>query len=233
MVGSFSWNLPPFQQRYSRASSGVKTRDVVVLLMLKTSIPCRKSVSNVAAVTVRIHRCGALDPVTPPICQTCKTSRFVSLDTREGERFSGFLWTCTKCKNRLTYFSGPCRNCKWPVTQGASPKIRNSDVEVHRAGRTFYAQTTVLLNIPNRQLDGLFAKPEWPLIVAAKYLQFPEAHQISLLDFSRTQYETGKSSGGGLTNVELDELLRKQSFGLCGAFYSIHDEQGTLKCFRF
>lgn len=163
---------------------------------------------------VRIHRCGALDPVTAPVCQTCKTSRFVSLDTRGGERFAGFLWTCTKCKNRLTYFSGLCRSCKWPISQDSGPKIRNSDVEVHRAGRTFYAQTTVLLNIPNRQLDALFAKPEWPLIVAAKYLRFPEAQQISLLDFSRTQSaDAGIESSGGLTNLELDDLLKKQASG--------------------
>jgi hypothetical protein len=163
---------------------------------------------------VRIHRCGALDPVTAPFCQTCKTSRFVSLDTRGGERFAAFLWTCTKCKTRLTYFPGPCRSCQWPISQDSGPRIRNCDVEVHRAGRTFYAQSTVLLNIPNRQLDALFAQPDWPLIVAAKYLEFHEAKHISLLEFSRTQSaEAATSSGGGLSNVELDDLLRKQASG--------------------
>src|SRR5258708_29418388 len=163
---------------------------------------------------VRIHRCGALDPVSAPFCQTCKTSRFVSLDTRGGERFAAFLWTCTKCRTRITYFPGPCRSCKWPISQDSGPKIRNCDVEVHRAGRTFYAQSTVLLNIPNRQLDALFAQPDWPLIVAAKYLQFPEAQHVSLLEFSRTQpADAGTSSGGGLSNVELDDLLRKQGSG--------------------
>lgn len=163
---------------------------------------------------VRIHRCGALDPVSPPICQTCKTSRFVSLDTRGGERFAGFLWTCTKCKGRLSYFAGPCRSCKWPISQDSGPKIRNSDVEVHRAGRTFYAQSTVLLNIPNRQLDALFARPEWPLVVAARYLQFPEAANLSLLDFSRTHSSQPEASTDqALTNAELDELLEQQASG--------------------
>lgn len=175
---------------------------------------------------VRIHRCGALEPVTPPLCQTCKTARFVSLDTRGGERFASFLWTCTKCKSRLTYFSGPCRSCKWPISQDSGPKIRNSDVEVHRAGRTFYPQSAVLLNIPNRQLDALFARPEWPVIVAAKYLEFPEATNISLFDFSRTHSSQEEAaSSQGLTNAELDELLKQQASGQITAEQMIAEMQ--------
>ncbi len=70
------------------------------------------------------------------------------------------------------------------------------------------------LEFLRRQLDALFAQPDWPMIVAAKYLQFPEAQHVSLLEFSRTQpADAGTSSGGGLSNVELDELLRKQGSG--------------------
>jgi hypothetical protein len=163
---------------------------------------------------VRIHRCGALDPVTPPFCKSCKTSRFVSLDTRGGERIASFLWTCNKCKSRLSYFPGVCRNCKWPLSTDSSPKVRNCDIEVHRAGRTFYAQSTVLLNIPDRSLDALFRKPDWPFFVAAKYLQFGEVNNISLADLSRMQSRgIEASSGGTLSNAQLDELLKKQASG--------------------
>lgn len=163
---------------------------------------------------VRLHRCGAIDPVTAPFCKTCKTSRFVTLDTRGAERFANFLWTCTQCKTRLTYFAGQCRNCEWPITQDAGPKIRNCEIEVHRAGRTFYAQSTVLLNIPGRHLDGLFARPDWPIIVAAKYLDFDEVRHISLSEFARTHSpDLSTSSGPSLSNAELEELLRRQASG--------------------
>jgi len=42
-------------------------------------------------------------------------------------------------------------------------------IEVHRAGRTYYAQTTTLLNIPRRQLDAFFNLSDWGAIAAAKF----------------------------------------------------------------
>jgi hypothetical protein len=164
---------------------------------------------------VRIHRCGALEPVVPPFCKDCKSSRFVSLDTRGGERFASFLWTCTKCTTRLSYFAGLCRNCEWPTSGDLPPKVRNWDVEVHRAGRTFYAQSTVLLNIPDRDLDALFRRADWPFFVAAKYLQFPEVENLALSDFGRSQtHGSGTTtSEASLSNADLDDLLKKQAAG--------------------
>jgi hypothetical protein len=37
---------------------------------------------------VKIHQCGALEPLAPPICQQCHSSNHMVLDTRGSERIS-------------------------------------------------------------------------------------------------------------------------------------------------
>jgi hypothetical protein len=114
---------------------------------------------------VKIHRCGALQPLRPPICPGCRSANQMALDTRGSERISNFRWICRRCNTKASIFGGVCSQCRWP-----NADQRNMNVEVHRAGRTFYVHTAVLLNIPHRQWDAFFQIQEWPAIVGAKFL---------------------------------------------------------------
>lgn len=156
---------------------------------------------------VRIHRCGALEPLTPPTCSNCHTNREMALDTRGSERISNFRWVCRKCKAPVALFAGYCQHCKW---QGED-RDRKMEIEVHRAGRTYFAHTAVLLNVPRRQLDRLFALPKWQGTVAAMWLGFSEVSGRHLADLSVES--TNTTLQDGLSGNELDELLRRQAAG--------------------
>lgn len=156
---------------------------------------------------VKIHRCGALQPLVPPSCQGCRTSNHMALDTRGSERISNFRWVCRHCNRAITPFGGHCAECRWP-----DQSLRGMDIEVHRAGRTFYAHTTVLLNIPHRRLDAFFGLPEWPAIAAAKFLGMPEVANRPLTDHgSAHTSQSGQTTG--LSGADLDELMRRQASG--------------------
>lgn len=130
----------------------------------------------------------------------------MALDTRGSERISNFRWICRECSTATRLFGGYCPHCQWP-----DDKLRHMDIEVHRAGRTYYAQSTVLLNVPQRRLDSLLSQPEWPAVAAAKYFDFPEVHDRPL-----TEWGTSGSSAeqqGGLTADELEGLLGRQRAG--------------------
>lgn len=157
---------------------------------------------------VKIHRCGALQPLLPPLCQQCRTSNHMSLDTRSSERISNFRWVCRQCNTALSPFGGYCTECQWP-----DHTLRGMDIEVHRAGRTFYAPTTVLLNIPHRRLDGFFSLPEWPAIAAAKLLGMPEVANQTLTDYGLNTHRPQNTQSLGLSGVDLDELMRRQASG--------------------
>jgi hypothetical protein len=158
---------------------------------------------------VRIHRCGALEPLLPPKCQRCKTGRHMALDTRGSERFTNFLWKCSSCQLKATTFPGQCRQCQWP----GDPRLRNMDIEVHRAGRTYYAHTAVLLNTPHREFDAFFSLREWPFIAAAKFLGFPEVATRKLTDFSGPATSGTATEATGLTGDELEQLMARQAAG--------------------
>jgi hypothetical protein len=87
------------------------------------------------------------------------------------------------------------------------------DIEVHRAGRTFYAHTVVLLNIPHRQLDSFFSLPEWPAIAAGKFLGLSEVYHKSLTEFSSTFSHIGEDTSIGLSGHDLDSLFQRQAKG--------------------
>jgi len=87
------------------------------------------------------------------------------------------------------------------------------DIEVHRAGRAFYAQSSVLLNIPHRELDAFFGLSEWPLIVAAKFFGLPEVEGKSLTDFVSVASEGKSDSMPGLSAKDLDQLLMRKESG--------------------
>ncbi|HEY9671441.1 MAG TPA: DUF1998 domain-containing protein [Waterburya sp.] len=162
---------------------------------------------------VKIHRCGELQPLSPPFCQRCNTSNHMALDTRGSERISNFRWICRnpQCNKRLSLFSGTCRACQWP----GDDRMRNMSIEVHRAGRTFYAHTATLLNIPDRELNRFLSLPEseWSAIAAAKFLGMPEVVNRSLSDFSPSTAGQQSASDTGLSGADLDNLFRRQTSG--------------------
>lgn len=156
---------------------------------------------------VRIHRCGALQPLRPPACQQCHTANQMALDLRGSERISNFRWICRQCNTATSVFGGWCSECQWP---NGDLKLRRMNIEVHRSGRTFYAHTVVLLNIPHRQLDIFFNLSEWPAIVAAKFFGLPEMTHRSLFDFIQTTSGSQTEADAGLSGADLNDLLRRQ-----------------------
>jgi hypothetical protein len=155
---------------------------------------------------VKIHRCGELQPLIPPDCQQCHSRTHMALDTRGSERISSFQWVCRQCNRGTGLFGGFC-NCQWP-----DKTLRGMDIEVHRAGRTFYAHTTILLNIPDRRLDGFFGLPEWPAIASAKFLGMQEVANRTLTEYSGGA-DGPQTTSTGLSGADLDELMRKQANG--------------------
>lgn len=161
---------------------------------------------------VKIHRCGELKPLIPPQCQKCKTANHIALDTRGSERISNFRWICRRCGGSLPYYisAGPCSACRWKDLDGKQDsKVQNMDIEVHRAGRTFYAHSAVMLNIPHRDLDKFLAlqREEWSAVAAAKYFNLPEVAGRRLSDFAPILSTQQDSQSPGLSGTDLDDLL--------------------------
>lgn len=154
---------------------------------------------------VKVHRCGALDPLTPPSCERCPQRRTMALDDRGSERLEDFRWVCRTCGDRRPLFAGNCRACAWP---GTDPAMRLTRIMVHRSGPTFFAHPAVLLNLPSRELDGLFAAPRWQAVAAARHLDLPEVRGRRLVDFGNSTARAS-SGGGGLSEVEKARLRER------------------------
>jgi hypothetical protein len=105
-------------------------------------------------------------------------------------------------------FAGRCRECQW-----RDPALQNLDIEVHRAGRTFYTHNTVLLNVPNRELDAFLNIPEWPLIAAGRFYGLPQLNARSLRDFAPSVSEAAGEPDTGLSGPDLDDLMDRQKSG--------------------
>jgi len=159
---------------------------------------------------VKVHRCGEIRPLQPPSCSRCKNAFQMALDTRGSERLSNFRWICRNrgCNYSVGVFGGQCPSCpasQWPADQ------QMMDVEVHRAGRTYYPHSTVLLNIPNRAYETFLNVPEWQYIAAAKFL--------GMIDRPLSDFRPPVASGadapsvGGLSGDEVERLLRRFDLG--------------------
>lgn len=169
---------------------------------------------------VKIHHCGALEPLVPPVCQQCGSSNHMMLDTRGSERISNFRWVCRnpQCNGRrVSLYPGLCRVCYQPTNaqqtnNAQAPNRRENEmsIEVHRAGRTYYAQTTTLLNIPRRQLDAFFNLSDWGAIAAAKFFGITNR---PLEDFNLSASNQQATSNPGLSNDDLNELMSRQESG--------------------
>ncbi len=155
---------------------------------------------------VRVHRCGALAPLVPPACRRCGKSSQIALDTRGSERISNFRWVCRSCGAAQTLFSGRCSSCQWP----GDTKLRNMDIEIHRAGRTFYAHSAVLLNTPNRELNNFLSVAGWQHVAAAKYLGLPAVARRPLSSFSPT-IAAGGPNDTTLSGADVESLLARQA----------------------
>lgn len=151
---------------------------------------------------VKIHRCGALEPLVPPACPECRC-RDIGLAMRGSERIQAFRWICSKCGNAFPLYGGQCRHCEW-TADSSDPRIKDMSIEVHRAGRTYYPQSTVLLNIPYKELEGLFANPSYPLIVASKFLDMPGFADRPLASFGAAQSGAARA---GISNNDLEAIF--------------------------
>jgi hypothetical protein len=168
---------------------------------------------------VKIHRCGALQPLLPPTCRQCHTSNHMALDTRDSERIANFRWVCRQCNTALSLFGGHCNECQWP-----DQSLRGMDIEVHRAGRAYYAHTTVLLNIPHRRLDAFFSLPEWPAVASAKFLGMAEVANRDLTDYGTSDQQHNTQSTG-LSGADLDALMRRRVSGELTPDQFVHEMQ--------
>jgi ribosomal protein L40E len=147
---------------------------------------------------VRVHRCGALEPLTPPQCSNCHHSRDMSLSTRGSETIAGFQWICRACNNRTRVFAGRCRQCTWP---GADRDKANMSIMVHRASATYYPHQVVLLNQPGTEMSAFLATDRWQAVAAGRFLGLPSAMGRRLVDFATLARNT-QVAGGNITDVD-------------------------------
>lgn len=156
---------------------------------------------------VKTHRCGALRPLSPPYCKTCRTAAHMALDTRGSERISNFQWICRGCQRTYSVFGGKCPECSGDTSFVNVPRPEIMSIDVHRAGSTFYPHYVTLLNQPGRKLSTFLELEHWEAITAATYLDFPEVGERELLDFGRFVTPEKKREAA----FDLD-ALRKQGF---------------------
>ncbi len=156
---------------------------------------------------VKVHRCGTLQPLLPPMCRQCHSDRDMALDTRGSERISSFRWICRRCGRAEPVFAGFCRECEWP----GDSKLRQMEIQVHRAGATFYVHSTVLLNIPYKTLNVLFGMQDWQGVVAAKYVGLPLMVDTRLSDYGRRIDRQAEDGSATISGTELEDLLALRS----------------------
>jgi hypothetical protein len=98
-----------------------------------------------------------------------------------------FRWVCANpsCKQVTPVFAGRCPACAWNVAAE-----QQANIDVHRASRVYYTHSTTLLNIPNRSYEALLASPGKGALIAAKFLDAPEAAGIRLADMARSVGQT-------------------------------------------
>ncbi len=152
---------------------------------------------------VRVHRCGELLPLVSLRCSRCNAARRMALDTRGSERVSDFQWVCRGCGRTASVFAGRCPACDW---SGGDPAAKNMSVEVHRAGRTYYAHSTVLLNQPGKELSAFLAMGKWQAVAAAAFFGLPELAGRRLIDFAASASNSQDAVAFTLSDAERGRL---------------------------
>ena len=156
---------------------------------------------------VKVHRCGEIKPLLPRNCNRCQTAQHMALDTRGSERISNFRWLCRNrgCSYSTSVFADYCTNCQWPNADSQN-KLQQMQIEVHRAGSTYYPHTTVLLNLPNRAFEAFLNVPEWQCVAAAKFLGMTDKR---LSEFTPASSSNSSPQMGGVSAEELDRLMQQ------------------------
>lgn len=142
---------------------------------------------------VKVHRCGAIQPLKP-YCYHCRTSNNISLDTRGSERIQNFRFICHKCGNSFSIPRTKCNECSWTNGDSADD-YRIMDIQVHRSGKTFYPHYIVLLNQPKNEIKNFLSINNWQEIAAALYFDLEDVKGKHVADFinqSTTQAQTAK-----------------------------------------
>lgn len=151
---------------------------------------------------IKVHKCGNIEPLTPPSCRNCGSNE-IALDDRGSERFSNFRWRCLSCGQSQTVFPGRCTRCNLPHQ---NPSLQNMEIEVLRANRTFYAHSATLINIPQRKYSSFFNTTDWYVISTAKYLGFENLVNININDYANHLGTTGRSAFS-VSDVAFGDLL--------------------------
>lgn len=184
-----------------------------------TTCPTCKKERLVQLRFVRVHRCGALQPLQPYRCQKCKTSNYMALDTRGSERIGNFRWQCLNCERTYSVFGGRCRECAWTTPVPGVSQPENADIEVHRAGRTFYPHYVVLLNQPGQELSSFLATPNWQQLAGAAFLDLPEldGRRLTELRFDQDvkpttqRFDEATLKAQGFADKEVRQFLEMQA----------------------
>lgn len=151
---------------------------------------------------VKVHRCGALDPLTPPPCERCHRTTDMALSTRGSETLAGFQWVCRACNTRTSVFAGSCRQCVWP---GPDRDKARMSIMVHRAAPTFYAHQVVLLNQPGAEMSRFLATERWQAVAAGRFYELPSAMRSRLVDYA---------GGGAQTTATVNALSEEDKTAL-------------------
>lgn len=159
---------------------------------------------------VKVHRCGEIQPLTPPYsCKKCNSKDNFALDTRGSERVSGFVWKCRICGEISKLYGGYCKACNWQdLTGDTDSKLRQMEIKVHRAGDAYFTHFEVLLNQPTSDISALLNIDLWQAIVAALFLELPETDGSSISDFINRVQETPNTSTN-LSEKEVEQLRKK------------------------
>lgn len=157
---------------------------------------------------VRVHQCGALMPLSPPQCRRCGTSGVMALDRRGSERVRDYRWVCRRCRTAAGGVALRCPQC----TDPQSPWMA---VEVHRARRTYRPHYVTLLNLPGDRMRLLLATDGWWAGAAAKALDLPEMHGLSLENWAAENRRPSNhdDDDSGIGREDLDALLRRLDAG--------------------
>ena len=158
---------------------------------------------------VKVHRCGAIKPLTPPYCARCKSSHYFSFDTRGSQKLRDFIWTCKKCGISRSVYAGKCPDCNWKSNIDGVSKPENMDIDVIRAAKTYYSHHIVQLNIIKRELAGLINTKEWPQLAALVYLGASEVRGKTLSELTFSSYNTHNKEPSTLSSEEIEELRKR------------------------
>lgn len=176
-------------------------------LQSKTCPRCKKGKLNQLRF-IKIHRCGHIEPLTPPKCEKCHSAN-MALDTRESVRISNFRWKCLDCQNVQTKFEGKCFKCTWPVQDG---KLERLDIEVFRSSKTYYVHSATLINIPQNDYDIFFRNEEWHVISTAKFLDLQQLHGFKTYEFANNIH-IQVQGGNMISSDDLGILLERLNRG--------------------